>query len=637
MHLQPRITVVGVGGAGSNAVNNMIASGLSGVNFVVANTDSQSLATSTAEHRIQLGATLTEGLGAGARPEVGKAAAEEAAEEIRSHVSRSHMVFVAAGMGGGTGTGAAAVIARVAREAGALTVGVVTKPFQFEGSKRMRAAEAGIAMLKPEVDTLIVIPNQNLFRIANERTTFADAFVMADQVLFSGIACVVDLIVKEGLINLDFADVRTVMSGMGTAMMGTGEATGDRRATIAAEEAISNPLLDDISLRGARGLLVSITGSRNLTLYEVDEAATRVRQEVDAEANIIVGATFDDTLGDKVRVSIVASGMERMSENAIAARQAEAAQAQAQAQAAEPSQADVFDTQPPYMEPYPSPYPVHTEQVQHMEQPARTQAAPHMAAANPQPAEAAAQPYQHYQTRPFQPDQLATLRPSTMPTALRDPAAARGPAVDAEFTRALSDALAQRDNAAQQPSHGGWVAPGGAVFEETGPHETGPHGPVPAPWQPASHVAAPQAHATGTQSYQQAPSGRERQHPDAAGGRRMPDVEDFPLIGQREYHAKLGQYGTSPDALPPPRAYAQPTAEPAPKRGFFARLFRRKPSQTAPHPASGGYPHAPSTGIGHKDQAATAAGNFTAGGAQPPRRGDQEPHDLPVFFGASQK
>ncbi len=258
--LRPRITVIGVGGAGGNAINNMIASGLDGVEFVVANTDAQALALSSAEHRIQLGVNLTEGLGAGSRPEIGQAAAEEALDDIRAQISGSHMVFVAAGMGGGTGSGAAGVIARIAKEAGVLTVGIVTKPFQFEGARRMRVAEAGITELARYVDTLIVIPNQNLFRLANERTTFAEAFVLADQVLYSGIACIVDLIVKEGLINLDFADVRTVMSGMGTAMMGTGEASGERRAIHAAEEAITNPLLDDVSLKGARGLLLSIIG-----------------------------------------------------------------------------------------------------------------------------------------------------------------------------------------------------------------------------------------------------------------------------------------------------------------------------------------------------------------------------------------
>lgn len=322
---KPRITVIGVGGAGCNAVNNMIAAGLQGVQFVVANTDAQSLEASSAEHRIQLGVNLTEGLGAGARPEVGEAAAEEALEELRTHIAGAHMVFIAAGMGGGTGTGAAAVIARIARELGALTVGVVCKPFQFEGARRMRIAEAGVENLRHLVDTLIVIPNQNLFRIANERTTFAEAFVLADQVLYSGVACIVELVLKEGLINLDFADVRTIMSGMGTAMMGTGEATGERRAILAAEEAIANPLLDDVTLRGARGLLLSISGGRDMTLYEVDEAASRIRQEVDPEANIIVGATFDEQLGDRLRVSIVASGMNPRAEQAFRQQNASAA------------------------------------------------------------------------------------------------------------------------------------------------------------------------------------------------------------------------------------------------------------------------------------------------------------------------
>jgi cell division protein FtsZ len=312
--MKPRLTVIGVGGAGCNAVNNMIAAGLQGVEFVVANTDAQSLAASSAEYRVQLGANLTEGLGAGSRPEIGEAAAEEAIAEIRTLIAGSHMVFIAAGMGGGTGTGAATVVARAARDVGALTVGVVCKPFAFEGARRMRIAEAGVQALRQHVDTLIVIPNQNLFRIANERTTFAEAFVLADQVLYSGVACIVELVLKEGLINLDFADVRTIMSGMGTAMMGTGEATGERRAVLAAEEAIANPLLDDVTLRGARGLLLSISGGRDMTLYEVDEAASRVRQEVDTEANIIVGATFDEQLGDRLRVSIVASGMHRGNE-----------------------------------------------------------------------------------------------------------------------------------------------------------------------------------------------------------------------------------------------------------------------------------------------------------------------------------
>jgi len=306
--MKPRITVFGVGGAGGNAVNNMITAGLNGVDFVVANTDAQALTLSKAERIIQMGAQVTEGLGAGSQPEVGRAAAEEVLDEIRDHLNGAHMVFVTAGMGGGTGTGASPVIAKVAREMGILTVGVVTKPFHFEGQRRMRFAEAGIAELHKVVDTLLIIPNQNLFRVANEKTTFADAFAMADQVLYSGVACITDLMVKEGLINLDFADVRAVMRGMGKAMMGTGEAEGEDRARHAAEAAIANPLLDDVSMQGARGLLISITGGPDLTLYEVDEAASRIREEVDQDANIILGATFDNNLEGRIRVSVVATG-----------------------------------------------------------------------------------------------------------------------------------------------------------------------------------------------------------------------------------------------------------------------------------------------------------------------------------------
>ena len=309
--LKPRIVVCGVGGAGGNAINNMIASGLSGVDFVVANTDAQALGSSRAQRIIQMGLQLTEGLGAGSRPEIGKAAAEEALEEIRDCLAGSNMVFLAAGMGGGTGTGAAPVIAAAAREMGILTVGVVTKPFHFESGRRMRVAEAGIAELREAVDTLIIIPNQNLFRVANERTTFADAFGMADQVLCSGISCITDLMVKEGLVNLDFADVCSIMSEMGTAMIGAGEAAGERRAHRAAEAAIANPLFDDASLNGARGVLISITGGKDLTLYEVDEAASRIRQEVDEEANIIVGAIIEPALEQAMRVSVVATGIDQ--------------------------------------------------------------------------------------------------------------------------------------------------------------------------------------------------------------------------------------------------------------------------------------------------------------------------------------
>ena len=307
--LKPRITVFGVGGAGGNAVNNMIESGLQGVEFVVANTDAQALLQNAAQRRVQMGTALTQGLGAGSQPQIGAAAAEEALPEILDHLAGSHMAFITAGMGGGTGTGAAPVIARAAKEQGILTVGVVTKPFHFEGARRQATADRGIDELARYVDTLIVIPNQNLFRVANEKTTFAAAFAMADQVLYSGVASITELMTKEGLINLDFADVRAIMSEMGKAMMGTGEASGEKRAIEAAEAAISNPLLDDVSMRGARGLLISISGGPDLTLYEVDEAANRIRDEVDPEANIILGATFDDALEGTMRVSVVATGL----------------------------------------------------------------------------------------------------------------------------------------------------------------------------------------------------------------------------------------------------------------------------------------------------------------------------------------
>ena len=308
--LKPRITVFGVGGAGGNAVNNMIEKELEGVDFVVANTDAQALQQSDAPQRIQLGVKVTEGLGAGARPSVGAAAAEENIEQIVDHLAGAHMCFITAGMGGGTGTGAAPIIAQAARELGVLTVGVVTKPFQFEGAKRMKQAEEGVESLQKMVDTLIIIPNQNLFRLANEKTTFTEAFSMADDVLYQGVKGVTDLMVRPGLINLDFADVRAVMDEMGKAMMGTGEDTGEDRAIQAAEKAIANPLLDEISLRGAKGVLINITGGHDLTLFELDEAANRIREEVDAEANIIVGSTLDAAMEGAMRVSVVATGID---------------------------------------------------------------------------------------------------------------------------------------------------------------------------------------------------------------------------------------------------------------------------------------------------------------------------------------
>jgi len=482
--LRPRLTVIGVGGAGCNAINNMISAGLTGVDFVAANTDAQALATSSAEHRIQLGINLTEGLGAGARPEIGQAAAEEAIEEIRAQITGSHMVFLAAGMGGGTGTGAASVIARVSRELGILTVGVVTKPFQFEGSRRARMAEAGIAELRKNVDTLIVIPNQNLFRIANERTTFAEAFMLADQVLYSGVACIVDLIVKEGLINLDFADVRAVMSGMGDAMMGTGEAEGERRAIMAAEEAIFNPLLDDVSLQGAKGLLLSISGGPNLTLYEVDEAATRVRKEVDPDANIIVGATFDESLGDRVRVSIVASGMTPVPEEAARSEQQQ--------------------TPPEF-------YPIHP-----IGQTAEdgSRAAPAQGVFDPPPLPGTGRD-EKAQRADFE-RQLAAAMQQTRP-------------------RSTSASASRASGRASTEGRTTWTAPGNVVIEEGLP-------PLPAGGrgQSEDEDGYNPALAPG-QFTPQRPRELRR------GPARMPRVEDFPIIGQREYRAKRGYEGADED------------------------------------------------------------------------------------------
>ena len=314
--LKPRITVFGVGGAGGNAVNNMIEKELEGVEFVVANTDAQALQNSKSSARIQMGVKVTEGLGAGARPAIGASAAEETIEEIVDQLAGAHMCFITAGMGGGTGTGAAPIIAQAARELGVLTVGVVTKPFQFEGGKRMRQAEEGVEALQKVVDTLIIIPNQNLFRLANEKTTFTEAFSLADDVLYQGVKGVTDLMVRPGLINLDFADVRAVMDEMGKAMMGTGEASGEDRAVQAAEKAIANPLLDEISLRGAKGVLINITGGYDLTLFELDEAANRIREEVDPDANIIVGSTMDPSMENVMRVSVVATGIDALESRA---------------------------------------------------------------------------------------------------------------------------------------------------------------------------------------------------------------------------------------------------------------------------------------------------------------------------------
>ncbi|MEM1391603.1 MAG: cell division protein FtsZ [Pseudomonadota bacterium] len=308
--LKPRIIVIGVGGAGGNAVDNMIESNLQGVEFYVANTDAQAMTRSKTQNRVQLGLETTRGLGAGARPEIGEASAEESLEDINEVLDGANMVFVAAGMGGGTGTGAAPVIAKAAHDRGILTIGVLTKPFGFEGAHRMKTAESGLEKMKEAVDTLIVVPNQNLFRIANERTTFSEAFRMADDVLFCGVKGITDLMIMPGLINLDFADVRTIMKGMGTAMMGMGEGEGEGRAMEAARCAIDNPLLDDVSLAGAKGVLINITGGYDMTLFELDEAANEIRRQVDEDANIILGSTFEPELDGRIRVSVVAAGLE---------------------------------------------------------------------------------------------------------------------------------------------------------------------------------------------------------------------------------------------------------------------------------------------------------------------------------------
>jgi len=417
----PRITVIGVGGGGTNAVDNMIASNLQGVEFVVANTDAQQLMHSRADRRIQLGPHITQGLGAGAKPEIGRAAAEEAAEELYRHLDGTHMVFITAGMGGGTGTGAAPVIARMARERNILTVGVVTKPFTFEGSRRARAAEAGIEELQQYVDTLIVIPNQNLFRLANERTGWKEAFKMADNVLYMGVRGVTDLMVAPGLINLDFADIRTVMAEMGKAMMGTGEAEGENRAIRAAEAAISNPLLEDTSMNGARGLLINITGGEDMTLFEVDQAANRIREEVDEGANIIFGSAIDDDLAGRVRVSVVATGIESAAQreaqrprlvavgggapivaNAVATQQIPPGPLQ---QALPPT------PMPPFVRPVPAPL----AQLQAAAQAhAASQALPQILAPNPGPAVFAPQQRQ-------QPEQLTQQQPLPPPTRPAQP------------------------------------------------------------------------------------------------------------------------------------------------------------------------------------------------------------------------
>ncbi|MEO1205851.1 MAG: cell division protein FtsZ [Pseudomonadota bacterium] len=555
--LRPRLTVVGIGGAGCNAINNMIAAGLTGVDFVVANTDAQSLAASSAEHRLQLGVTITEGLGAGAKPEIGQAAAEEAIEDIRAQFSGSHMVFIAAGMGGGTGTGAASVFAKCAREMGILTVGVVTKPFLFEGTRRMRIAEAGIGELRKHVDTLIVIPNQNLFLIANEKTSFAEAFVLADQVLYSGVACIVDLIIKEGLINLDFADVRAVLANMGTAMMGTGEADGSQRAKLAAEEAITNPLLDDVTLNGAKGLLLSITGGPDLTLYEVDEAASRVREELRDDANIIVGATFDESLGDRVRVSIVASGMRRAGETDLPS---------VSDTGAEPlDQSMTWPGNPPPVQ------------------------APHV------------ETYSYNADAPKPPSHLTPLMSGGGYAAEfndtdQDLSAMEGPDGSMGKSQAPGmmhpsqsphgDGMSGAESVEPRQAAGGpgrgqsvpafqtWQAPGNVVIEEGVPPQYG-HPASPSVTQSAEVVNADRVGDAGDDPTFVPATPAEAPRRSV----RMPDVEDFPLVGQRAYRANKadeqagsGISGAEASSLQSRRSAGRSPGRSDGRMGIFARL-----------------------------------------------------------------
>ncbi len=521
--LKPRITVFGVGGAGGNAVNNMIELGLQGCEFVVGNTDAQALTATKAHRVIQMGIQVTEGLGAGSQPEVGRAAAEEVIDEIRDQLAGAHMVFVTAGMGGGTGTGAAPIVARAARELGILTVGVVTKPFHFEGTRRMKLAEAGINELQKSVDTLIVIPNQNLFRVANEQTTFADAFAMADRVLYSGVACITDLMVKEGLINLDFADVRAVMREMGKAMMGTGEASGEKRALRAAEAAIANPLLDDVSMKGARGLLISITGGSDLTLYEVDEAATRIREEVDHEANVIFGATRDDSLEGIVRVSVVATGIdyaEMMRDKGLATTEARIAEAAARFQNDLQEQSRVAQR---------------ADEEAHLR--AAAVARPHMQAA---PAPHA---YADVSLRP-----ASMGAPSASPVsqpAMRQPAAA--------------------------PAYDRYEAPQAPAYQPAVPQ-------APAYQAPAYQQPAAQAPAYQAPAYQAPTSFIPPQPEQPVRAPRMPRIEDLPLVAQQSYAAA---HGTAAPEPAPERKRASLIDRLA-AAGFGRKTERAEPEAPAP-------------------------------------------------------
>ena len=519
--LKPKITVVGVGGAGGNAVNNMIASKLEGVEFIVANTDAQAISQSRTERRVQLGTVVTQGLGAGSRPDIGRAAAEESLEEIIGQIAGANMVFITAGMGGGTGSGAAPVIARAARDQGILTVGVVTKPFHFEGAHRMRTAEGAIEELSQYVDTLIIIPNQNLFRVATERTTFADAFKMADDVLYSGVRGVTDLMIMPGLINLDFADIRTVMSEMGKAMMGTGEADGDKRAIAAAEAAISNPLLDDTSMTGAKGVLINITGGMDMTLFEVDEAANRIRDEVDPDANIIFGSTFDEKLNGKMRVSVVATGIE--------------SEAAAQPK---PTVISLAAAQPAPAQLRTAPQPAFRPTV------VTSQAAPALAVAEPVVARAPAAVASAAAA-------IATARPMQVERAidemLEQPEAAPAPRAEA---RVAEPAIERPESRVAQPE-----------FRMEHPE---PRMAEPRIERPAPRMAEPRM-----------------ERPEPAMTRTVRDPELSPRPDMASLQRAVADIA---DSQPMSQAPQVRQPEPEPRRGLFD-LLRRQPRQAAPEPA----------------------------------------------------
>tara|TARA_R110002124_G_scaffold65539_2_gene179198 strand:- start:32599 stop:34509 length:1911 start_codon:yes stop_codon:yes gene_type:complete len=619
--LTPRITVFGVGGAGGNAVNNMIEQQLEGVEFVVANTDAQALQQSKARSRVQLGVKVTEGLGAGARPSVGASAAEETLEEIIDHLAGTHMCFITAGMGGGTGTGAAPIIAQAARELGVLTVGVVTKPFTFEGAKRMRQADEGVEALQQVVDTLIIIPNQNLFRIANENTTFAEAFAMADDVLYQGVKGVTDLMVRPGMINLDFADVRAVMDEMGKAMMGTGEAAGEDRARQAAEKAIANPLLDEISLNGARGVLINITGGSDLTLYELDEAANLIREKVDPDANIIVGSTLDPALEGGIRVSVVATGIEaradaqsldvqrrRMAEPlATQAHEAEVEDAYAPEPeyAPEPTyEAEHYDTQPEQYAQYDTQFEARPEAAEYRPEPREQQyAAEH----TPQPTEPRFQTRQAYQpVAPVEP--TLELRPEPARQSYQEPAAA-APVQD-EFD--LDDVLGEQAAASPRPTV--------VLSAQRAQHLNQQHQYPPQPQQQPQQRAPQQRHYDEAAQFT-APARAER-------SQGQPSQETMARL--REAVMKAPDDGSAaprPQAAPP-RPQAAPQQAERPRFGGLGGLIHRMSGNAQEHPQ----PAARQRPAQHPAQQHNAPQQAPVYDDEPQHRGTQERIEIPAFL-----